>query len=79
MFIANRVCGILENTNVDEWNYLATSDNLSDSGKRDMSAEVLQSSNWVRVPDFLRTNEIAFGLSSEIVKNISPVIIKKGN
>ena len=77
MFIANRVCEILENTSLDEWNYFATSDNLADSGIRDMSAEVLQSSNWVRVQDFLRTNEIAFGLSSEVVKNISIVILKR--
>ena len=55
IFVANRVCEILEHTSVDEWNHVASSDNPADAGTPGMSAEVLQSSSWVRGPDFLRT------------------------
>ena len=68
IFIANRVCEILEHTSVDEWNHVASSDNSADAGTRDMSAEVLQSSSWVRGPDFLRTKEMQFEPSTEVVK-----------
>ena len=50
IFFANRVCEILEPTSVEEWNHVASSDNLADAGTRGMSAEVLQSSSWVRGP-----------------------------
>ena len=45
IFIANRVSEILENTNVDQWNHVATCDNPAVAGRRGMSAEVLQSSS----------------------------------
>ena len=57
IFVANRVSEILEHTSVDEWNHVASSDNPADAGTCDKSAEVLQSSSWVRGPDFLRTKE----------------------
>ena len=41
IFIANRVCEILEHTSVDEWNQVASRDNQADAGSRAMSAEVL--------------------------------------
>ena len=53
IFIANRVCEVLEHTSVDEWNHVASSDNPADAGTRGMSAEILQSGSWVRGPDFL--------------------------
>ena len=53
IFIANCVCEILEHTSIDEWNHLASSNNPADAGTRGMSAEVLQSSSWVRGPNFL--------------------------
>ena len=55
IFIANRVCEVLEHTSVDEWNHVASSVNPEDAGTRGMTAEVLQSVSWVRGPDFLRT------------------------
>ena len=42
-----------------------------------MSAEVLQSSSWVRGPDFLRTKEFAFEPSTEVVINIKLGIVTK--
>ena len=42
------VCEILEHTSVDEWNHVSSSHNPADAGTRGMSAEVLQSSGWVR-------------------------------
>ena len=70
IFIANRVGEILENTRVDQWNHVATCDNLADAGTRGMSAEVLQSSSWVRGPDFLRTKQFPFPPNTDVVDNI---------
>ena len=77
IFIANRVCEILEHTSVDEWNHVASSDNPADAGTPGMSAEVLQSSSWVRGPDFLRTKEFPFEPSIEVVKNIKLGVVTK--
>ena len=77
IFAANRVCKILEHTSVDEWNRVASSDNPADAGTRGMSAEVLQSSSWVRGPDFLRTKEFPFEPSIEVVKSIKLGIVTK--
>ena len=77
IFVANRVCEILEHTSVDEWNHVASSNNPADAGTRGMSAEVLQSSSWVRGPDFLRTKEFPFEPSIEVVKNIKLGIVTK--
>ena len=77
IFVANRVCEILEHTRVDEWNHVASSDNRADAGTRGISAEVLQSSSWVRGPDFLRTKEFPFEPSTEVVKNIKLGIVTK--
>ena len=74
-FIANRVCGILEHTSVDDWNHVASGDNPADAGTRGMSAEVLQTSSGVRGPDFLRTKEFPFEPSTEVVKNIKLGIV----
>ena len=77
IFVANRVCEILEHTSVDEWNHVASNDNPADAGTRGMSAEVLQSSSWVRGPDILRTKEFPFEPSIEVVKNIKLGIVTK--
>ena len=77
IFIANRVCGILENTRVDEWNHDPSSDNPADAGTRGMSAEVLRSSSWVRGPDFLSTKQFPFEPSTEVVNNIKLGIVVK--
>ena len=42
-----------------------------------MSAEVLQSSSWVRGPDYLRTKEFPFEPSSKVVKTIKLGIVTK--
>ena len=75
--VANRVCEILEHTSVDEWNHVASSDNPADAGNRGMSAEVLQSSSWVRGSDFLRTKQFPFEPSTEVVNNIKLGIVTK--
>ena len=67
IFIANRVSEILENTSVHQWNHVATCDNSADAGTRGMSAEVLQSSSWVRGPDFLRTKRFPFVPNTDVV------------
>ena len=77
IFIANRVCEILEHTSVDEWNHVASSDNPADAGTRGMSVEVLQSSSWVRGPDFLRSKQFPFEPSTEVVNNIKLGIVTK--
>ena len=77
IFIANRVCEILEHTSVDEVNHVASIDNPADAGTRGMSAEVLKSSSWVRGPDFLRTKKFPFEPSTEVVNNIKLGIVTK--
>ena len=77
IIVANSVCEILEHTSVDEWKHIASSDNPADAGTRGMSAEVLQSSSWVRGPDFLRTKEFPFEPRTEVVKNIKLGIVTK--
>ena len=70
IFIANRVSEILENTSVDQWNHVATCDNPADASTRGMSAEVLQSSSWVRGPDFLRTKQFRNSLLYQILTSL---------
>ena len=70
IFISNRVGEILENTNVDQWNHVATCDNPAYAGTRSMSAEVLRSSSWVRDPDFLRTMQFPFVPNTDVFDNI---------
>ena len=77
IFIANRVCEILEHISVDEWNHVASSDNPADAGTHRMPAEFLQSSSCVRGPDFLRTKEFPFEPSAEVVKNTKLGIVTK--
>ena len=76
-FLANSVCDILEHTSVEEWNHVASSDNPADAGTRGMSAEVLQSSTWLRSPHFLRTKVFQSDPSTEVVKNIKLGIVTK--
>ena len=48
IFVASRVCEILEFTSVDQWNHVATKDNTADVGTRGMSAKILQLSSLVK-------------------------------
>ena len=77
IFIANRVSEILENTSVDQWNHVATCDNPADASTRGMPAEVLQSSSWVKGPDFLRTKQFPFVPNTGIVDNIKLGVVTK--
>ena len=60
IFLANRVCEILEYTSVDQWNHVATKANPADAGTRGMSAEILQLSSWVKGPHFLTNSRFPF-------------------
>ena len=66
----NRVSEILESTSVDQWNHVATYDSPADAGTCGMSAEILQSSSWVRGPEFLRTKQFPFVPNTGVVDNI---------
>ena len=80
IFVANRVCEILEHTTVDDWNHVASCDNQADAGTpadAGMSAEVLKSSSWLRGPVFLRAKEFPFEPSIEVVKNMKLGIVTK--
>ena len=77
IFIANRVSEILENTNVYQWNQVVTCDIPADAGTRSMSAEVLQSSSWVRGPSFLRTKKFLFVPNTDVVDNIKLGVVTK--
>ena len=62
MFVANRVCEILDSTTVDEWYYVPTAHNPADAGTRGMSANALLNSCWLSGPDFLKTSDFPFKL-----------------
>ena len=49
IFIATRICEILEDNSDDEWHHVASCGNNADAGTRGMSAEVLQSGSWLLV------------------------------
>ena len=70
IFVANRVCEILEYTSVDQWNHVATKGNPADAGTRGMSAEVLQLSSWVKGPHFLTNSLFLFVPNYDVINNI---------
>ena len=70
VFVANRVCEILEYTSVDQWNLVATKDNPADADTRGMSAEVLQLSSWVNGPHFLTNSNFPFVPNKDVLNNI---------
>ena len=70
IFVANRVCEILEYTSVDQWNHVATKDNPADVGTRGMSAEILQLSSWVKGRHFLTNSSFLFVPNRQVIKNI---------
>ena len=75
IIIAKLVCEILERTSVHEWNHVASSDKPAVAGTRRMSAEVLQLSSCVKCLDFLRTKQLLFQPSTQVVKNIKLCIV----
>ena len=70
IFVANRVCEILEYTSVDQWNHVATKDNPADAGTRGMSAEILQLSSWVKGPHFLTSSRFPFVPNKDVINDI---------
>ena len=70
IFVANRVCELLENTSVDQWNPVATKDNPANNGTRGISAEVLQLSSWVKGPHFLTNSRFPFVPNNDVINNI---------
>ena len=68
VFVANRVAEILELTTVDEWNHVPTADNPADAGTRDLPANSLLNSPWLKGPKFLMTSDWPFQPSEEILK-----------
>jgi len=57
-FVAFRVGEILEQTEVDQWNWVPTKENPADDATRDVDADVSSKSRWLTGPDFLRKKEM---------------------
>ena len=70
IFVADRVCEILEYTSVDRWNHVATKNNPADVDKLGMSADVLQLSNWFNGPNFLTNSIFPFVPNKDVINNI---------
>ena len=70
IFVANRVCEILEYTSVDQWNHVATKDNPADAGTRGKSTEIMQLSSWVKGPHFLTYSLFPSVPNKDVIKNI---------
>ena len=60
VFVANRVCEILELTTIDEWHHVLSGDNPADTLTRGISTESLEDSSWVIGLSFLRTTDWLF-------------------
>ena len=70
IFVANRICQILEYTSVDQWNHVASKDNPADAGTHGMSAEILRLSSWVKGQHFLINLCFPFVPNKDVIKNI---------
>ena len=70
IFVANRVCEILECTSVDQWNHIATKESPADAGTHGMSAEILHLSSWFQGPHFLTNLRFPFVPNKDVIKNI---------
>ena len=68
IFVANRVCEILEYASVDH--HVATKDNPADAGTRGISAEVLQRSSCAKGPHFLTNSRFPFVPNTDVINNI---------
>ncbi len=58
VFVANRVQLIRENTNLNQWHYVDTSENPADYASRGLRASDILSTNWLSGPEFLWKEEI---------------------
>ena len=70
IFVANRVCEILQYTSVVQWNQVATKDNPAYAGTPGMSAEALQLNSCVKGPDFLTNSRFPFVPNKKVINNI---------
>lgn len=54
-FVANRIAAIKENTNVEQWNHVDTSENPADCASRGLTVEkFLANHSWTQGPSFLK-------------------------
>ena len=77
IFIANRVCEILELTTIDQWNYVSSSDNPADAGSRGLSAEALKSSNWYLGPELLQSGDWPFKPDNAVFTDLKKGLLWK--
>ena len=70
IFVANRVCEILESTSGDQWHHVATADNPADAGTRSMSADALKASSWLYGPAFLKNTAFPLQPDTFVIDNI---------
>ncbi|XP_014679585.1 PREDICTED: uncharacterized protein LOC106819472 [Priapulus caudatus] len=59
MYVANRVQTIRQSSDPDQWNYVSTHENPADHASRGLTAEEIESSNWLKGPAFLWEKEIS--------------------
>ena len=50
VFVANRIAEILENSTIDEWNFVNGLKNPADIGTRGMTISELNDSDWIKRP-----------------------------
>ena len=51
--MANRIAEILENSTIDEWNFVNRLKNPADIGTRGMTISELNDSDWIKGPQWL--------------------------
>ena len=71
-FVANRVAAIQEVASSSQWRHVGTLQNPADDASRGLSAMALMdSSRWLRGPDFLWQPELAWPMRSPTVREVS--------
>ena len=70
IFIANRVCELLELTTLDQLNYVSSSVNPADAGTRGLSAEALNSSRWLLGSALLRSCDWLFKPDNAVLNDL---------
>ena len=70
VFVANRVCEILESTTFDEWHHVLSGDNPADTGTRWISSKALKDSSWAIGPSILRATDWPFIPKERVINKV---------
>ena len=71
VFVANRVAGIVDGSNVELWNFVPGQINPADIGTRGIKMSELENTDWLRGPSFLKLDESKWPEKPQFVDSVS--------